>query len=88
MLLRSTALLSGAGTAYWMSPDGGRDSAGTEAGWLSTDGGQSWIPIGSGTQFAFEVHGEVVPEPVSILAVAAMLAATAFRRRCRMGIHA
>ncbi len=72
---------SGAGTAWWMSSDGGRDGSGTEAGWLSTDQGQNWIPIGSGTQFAFEVHGTVVPEPVSLVTLAAL--SVAFICRCR-----
>jgi hypothetical protein len=78
---------SGAGTAYWMSSDGGRDGAGSEAGWLSTDGGESWIPIGLGTQFAFEVHGAIVPEPLSLVTLGGLLAAIAGRRPAHRRAH-
>ncbi len=71
---------SGTGTAYWLTSDGGPDGAGTESPWYSLDGGKTWVPGGGGEQNAFEVHGEVVPEPASVVTLGALLAAMVGRR--------
>lgn len=72
---------SGSGTNYWMTSDGGPDGAGTSHGYFSLDGGNTWMPEGSGYHHAFRIEGEFVPEPSTILAVGAGLAALAARRR-------
>ncbi|MEW5883558.1 MAG: choice-of-anchor R domain-containing protein [Armatimonadota bacterium] len=74
---------SGSGTNYWMSSDAGPDGAGTSHGYFSLDGGNTWMPEGSGYHHAFRIEGEFVPEPSTILAVGAGLAALAARRRRR-----
>lgn len=74
---------SGSGTAYWLTSDGGPDGMGTESSWISLDAGQTWVPVGGGEQNAFEVHGTVVPEPVSLVSLGGLLAALTLRQRGR-----
>lgn len=74
---------SGSGTAYWLTSDGGPDGMGTESSWISLDAGQTWVPVGGGEQNAFEVHGAVVPEPVSLVSLGSLLAALTLRQRGR-----
>ncbi len=73
----------GSGTNYWMTSNGGPDGSGTSTGWFSLDGGSTWMPEGSGYHHAFRIEGEFVPEPATMLAIGAGLAALAARRRRR-----
>lgn len=72
---------SGSGTNYWTTSDGGPDGGGSNTGYFSLNGGTTWMPEGFGWQHAFRIEGEFVPEPSTILAVGAGLAALAARRR-------
>jgi hypothetical protein len=72
---------SGSGTNYWMTSNGGPNGAGSSTGYFSTDGGTTWTPEGQGWQHAFVIEGNLVPEPATMLAIGAGLAALAARRR-------
>ena len=70
----------GSGTNYWTTSAGDRDSKGTSNGYFSLDRAESWRDEGKGWQHAFEIGGTVIPEPGTLVLLAAM-GLLVFRRK-------
>lgn len=72
------------GSAYWLADsDGGRDGNRSRTGWFSVDQGRTWTHEGPDWHHAFEIHGEVVPEPATVVLLGTLLSAQALVRRRR-----